>query len=388
MAALLLICGLASYLLLETGDILLLETGDKLKLELDDSPNVSPTSGTLSQGATQQLTAAQFTGGTVTWSSNATGIATVNGSGIVTAVAHGQATSQTATITATGVANPSETGTYVVAVSAVSVSVTPTSTSIGTDATVQLSSTVTGAVTTTVTWSLVSGSGSVDSNGLYTAPSSATTAVVRATSTVDTARYSQCTITVTATRVVEAVAPYGTAYTGQSIGYTVYNADGTVAQARTTSGVIEITGGTGIYVVGYAAAQSFAGLIVWDAPTGLDPYVQEIEPYISGTTRVIVAVAPYGVLYTGQSIGYTIRNTDGTTTPAPGQAFTTSGVIEIASLGIYLVQITTTTSASFVVVWSAPSGLDPYVLPISVSQIASSGSGSGGSIFSRIQTGY
>jgi len=55
--------------------------------------------------------------------------------------------------------------------------------------TAQLDSWVTGNTTQTVTWAKVSGAGSVDSNGLYTAPSgitSPTEAVISATSTVDT----------------------------------------------------------------------------------------------------------------------------------------------------------------------------------------------------------
>jgi len=56
--------------------------------------SVSPTTATLSIGGTQQLTAtvANLTNKNVTWASSTTGVATVNSSGLVTAVAAGSAT--------------------------------------------------------------------------------------------------------------------------------------------------------------------------------------------------------------------------------------------------------------------------------------------------------
>ncbi len=88
---------------------------------------------------------------------------------------------------------------------------------------------------------------------------------------------------VTGSRGVVALAPYGAAYTGLTIGYTLYADDGTTFQAYTTTGVAEISG-TGIYIVGFTAAITDDVLLVWDAPMGLDPFVREINPIPAAAT--------------------------------------------------------------------------------------------------------
>lgn len=355
-----------SYLLLENGtDRLLLESGAGLLLLESISPAVSPPSATINQLATQSLTASNFTGGAVTWSSSNPAAATVNSSGVVTGVAHGQATAQNSTITATGVSVPSETATSVITVRAVAVTVAPTTGSIGVNATLQVTPTVIGSTNTAVTWSVVSGGGSVNGSGLYTAPATATTADVRATSTADTNRFADCTITVTLNRVIDIQAVYGSGFTGASIGTTIYNPDGTIYQAHTTVGVNELSG-TGIYGIEDNLPQSFFGLIYFDPPagSGLDGYVHIIRPWYSGTTYQDIPLAPYGLAYSGGAgfsggtVGYKIISAVDMSTVLV--AHTTVGVVEYGSLGIYGIPNTYNLTQAGILIWDAPTGVQPF----------------------------
>ena len=61
----------------------------------------------------------------------------------------------------------------------------------------RIAATVSGAANTAVTWSVVeSGGGTVNSSGLYTAPSTAGTYHVKVTSAADTTKSAQATVTV------------------------------------------------------------------------------------------------------------------------------------------------------------------------------------------------
>jgi uncharacterized protein YjdB len=81
---------------------------------------------------------------------------------------------------------------------AVSVTVTPSMASVQTGRTVQLAAAVSGSTNTAVTWSVVSGGGTVTSAGLYTAPGTAGSATVRATSAADTTKSANAMMTATA----------------------------------------------------------------------------------------------------------------------------------------------------------------------------------------------
>ena len=74
-------------------------------------PTVTPSTASLAVGATLQLSASNFTGNAVTWSSGSGGTATVTTGGLATGTGTG-----TTTITATGVANPSQTATCLLTV--------------------------------------------------------------------------------------------------------------------------------------------------------------------------------------------------------------------------------------------------------------------------------
>lgn len=79
----------------------------------------------------------------------------------------------------------------------VAVSISPPSASLFTGGQQQFTATVTGSGNKAVTWGVVKGAGSVNAAGLYTAPSVAGTAQVRAESTADPSKSATATVTIT-----------------------------------------------------------------------------------------------------------------------------------------------------------------------------------------------
>ncbi|WP_239023302.1 Ig-like domain-containing protein [Flavobacterium endoglycinae] len=160
--------------------------------------SVSPTTATVGLGTTQQLNAtitpANATNQNVTWSSSNTSVATVNNSGLVTAISAG-----TATITVT-TADGNKTASSAITVAAIpvsSVAVSPTSASLYAGNTQQLTATISPANATNknVIWSSSNTSvATVNSSGFVTAVS-AGTATITAT-TQDGNKTSSATITV------------------------------------------------------------------------------------------------------------------------------------------------------------------------------------------------
>ena len=137
---------------------------------------VAPSTATIAVNGTQQLTGTTNSDATIqgkTWTSNATGIATVNSLGLVTGVSGG-----IATITATSLSDGNKIGTSVITVNVpvTGVSISPTSVSIAVGATQQLTPTISPANATNqnVTYSSAnSGIASVSSpGGLITAVAS------------------------------------------------------------------------------------------------------------------------------------------------------------------------------------------------------------------------
>ncbi|MBI1753820.1 MAG: hypothetical protein HY014_18440 [Acidobacteria bacterium] len=112
------------------------------------------------------------------------------------------------TLTATN-AKGSSTATATVTVTpaqGVTVSVSPASATVQAAHTQAFTATVTGATNTAVTWSVQEASGgAVDATGLYTAPATAGTYHVKATSVADTSKSATATVTVTAAPPVVAV---------------------------------------------------------------------------------------------------------------------------------------------------------------------------------------
>lgn len=153
------------------------------------SVTVNPSSASIVAGATQQLTATtldangiSLTGRTISWTSDAPSVATVNaGTGVVLAVAQG-----TATITAN---SEGKTGTSAITVTPIpvaSVTVSPSSASVVVATTRQLTAATKDAGGTTltgrvVTWASDNAAATVDANGLVTGVSVGT-ATITATS--------------------------------------------------------------------------------------------------------------------------------------------------------------------------------------------------------------
>ncbi len=158
---------------------------------------ISPTAPTVAEDGTQLFTAT-VTGTSntaVTWSVEETGGGSVSTTGLYTA----PGTSGTFHVVATSVADTSKTAVATVTVSApvVAVRVSPPTATVQLNSTEQFTALVTGTSNTAVTWSVEeTGGGSVSSTGLYTAPSTAGSFHVVATSDADTTKSAQATVTV------------------------------------------------------------------------------------------------------------------------------------------------------------------------------------------------
>jgi hypothetical protein len=179
--------------------------------------SISPTSATLAAGGTQAFapTVQNTADGNVTWyvnqvngGSSATG--TITSTGLYTAPS--VASQATFTITAVADANTSISASASVTVTPiVSVTVNPHSAAVETAHTLQLSATVVNTTNTAVTWQVsgVAGGnstvGTIDANGLYTAPGSVpspATVTVTAISVADPTKSDSASVTISLTPVL------------------------------------------------------------------------------------------------------------------------------------------------------------------------------------------
>ena len=158
---------------------------------------ISPSSTTLSPGGSKTFTAT-VTGSTdtsVTWSCDA---GTIDQAGDYFA----PSVVGSYTVTATSAASPSVKATAKITVSqtsSVSVAISPTSQTIAIGGQIQFKATVTGSSSTGVTWSTTLGT--IDANGLFTAPNAASTCTITATSVASPSANAKATVTVTASNV-------------------------------------------------------------------------------------------------------------------------------------------------------------------------------------------
>ncbi|MFZ0318427.1 MAG: Ig-like domain-containing protein [Candidatus Sulfotelmatobacter sp.] len=191
------------------------------------SVSVTPTTASAVAGSTttQQFTAiVQGSSNTaVTWTvvagpSSTAG--TITSAGLYTPPSQ----AGTNTVTATSVADTTKSANATVTVTAapvVSVSLSPTSASVAVGATSQFTATVQNATNTSVTWSVdtIAGGnatvGTVNTSGLYTAPVTAGTHTVTATSVADTTKSASASVTVNGLVISPATAIVGASGTQQ-----------------------------------------------------------------------------------------------------------------------------------------------------------------------------
>jgi hypothetical protein len=162
--------------------------------------SVSPTAASLQTGAQQQFSASvSGTSNTaVTWSASSGSIVA---SGVYTA----PSIAGTYTITAVSNSDSTKSGSALIVVSPpqlVSVSVAPGSASVDEATQVQFTATVAGLSNTAVTWAVTRGTGTITQSGLFTAPKSAESDVITATSQGNTAKSASASIIVLPPRSV------------------------------------------------------------------------------------------------------------------------------------------------------------------------------------------
>ena len=213
---------------------------------------VSPASPTVILGATLQFTApvGNATNTAVTWSM--TGAGTISSTGLYTAPAT-LTTPSSATVIATSVADPTKSAGTTLTIPAVAVSVAPPNVSLNGGGSQPFTATVTNATNTAVTWSLT-GLGTLDPNGAYTAPTvvpSQQTATVKATSTADASKSGSAVVTLIPVSVsvspssptvpIKATQQFAAAVAGTSNSAVTWSVSGTGCTGS-TCGTINATG--------------------------------------------------------------------------------------------------------------------------------------------------
>jgi Abnormal spindle-like microcephaly-assoc'd, ASPM-SPD-2-Hydin len=183
---------------------------------------------------------------------------------------------------------------------AVTVRLAPSTTGITTNASVQLTASVSSTSNTDVTWSIVSGGGTVTANGLYIAPGTAGTATVKATSMADVRASALAVITVS--EPVDAVLsgspssiPFGSVTVGSSAtsAITLRNTGNvaiTVFSATTAGSDFAISGSMFPFTLAAGASQT---VNVMFAPSGSGA-VTGSAAFVSNATNSPATIALAG----------------------------------------------------------------------------------------------
>jgi len=208
--------------------------------------SVLPATVSLSAGQTKQFTATVIgtTNKGVTWSVSPA-VGTISSTGLYSAPA-ALTSSQTVTVTATSMADTSKKAAASVTIMpAVTVSVSPTAATMLPSQAQTFTPTVGGTPNTGVTWSIAPATGTISSNGLYTAPATITPTspvTVTATSVADTTKSASATVTlIPPVQITTISLPGGTAGTAYSA-------------------AVSATGGVAPYTWSIASGQLPAGL--------------------------------------------------------------------------------------------------------------------------------
>jgi len=252
-------------------------------------PALAPVTGSLDAGQTLQFTS-PLTGG-VTWTVPPR-IGSISPTGIYSAPSSISST-QTVLVSATSLSNPALSASAVVTLNpttaqSVSVSVTPGAATLGALETQQFSAAVTGTTNTAVNWTLNPGFGTISPTGLYTAPSSissAQTVTVTATSAADPSKSASASVSLAASLSVTPLTTIVPA--SKSVQFAVVGNSGK-AYGWTVNG---IKGGNGI--VGKISPQGVytAPSIPPNPATATITAVENSQPSLTGQASVTVLPA-------------------------------------------------------------------------------------------------
>ena len=304
---------------------------------------VSPSAATISAGQTQQFSAtiAGSASTAVVWSLNPSGVGTINSTGLYSAPAT-SAAPQTVTVTATSQTDNTKWAAALVTVTppAVSVSVSPSDAAISTGQQQQFTASVDNTTNTAVTWSLSPiGVGTIDSTGLYNAPSTLAaqqTITVTATSQADGSQSALALITITPPAVTVNLFPTSTTISAgqqQQFTATVTNTGNTaVAWSLNPPGVGAIDS-TGLYTAPstLAAQQTIAV-----TATSLADSTQTalalitVQPPVPPIASVAPGTAPVGVTQTVTITGNSTRFVQGQTQVSFGTSVAVSNVVVLS----------------------------------------------------------
>ncbi len=246
------------------------------------SVSVSPSTSSLQENGQAQFTATVYgaTNTNVNWSASG---GTISASGLYTA----PPAAGNYIVTATSVADLSKSGSARVSViqpSQISITVSPNSPTLPSGGQQQFSATVSGSSNTAVTWT--TSGGTVTTTGLYTAPPSAGTYAVTATSVADTTKSAAATVTVS-TPVSVSLSPTATSL--QSGGQQQFSAyvSGTSKTAVTWSASAGTISTTGLYT-----APSATGTYTVQAVSVADPTKSASASVVVTATSVSVTISP------------------------------------------------------------------------------------------------
>jgi len=272
----------------------------------------------------------------------------------------------------------------------VAVSLTPTSAALFTGVTQQVTATVTGASDTGATYAITEGAsgGTITASGLYTAPATAGTYHIVATSHADPTRTATAVVTVVAPTAP--TAPAGVTLTptasGNVVTLPVASTPGSYPVGRYALRQGTTPGGETATVVATITPSSFpasfpaqppaaAGQVVYYTVQAGDSQATPLFSAASnevgqrtstltasGVTYPALTQALYGPSATGlaATLGYTIYDT---AVPVAGVlvAHTTSNTSEIPGTGVYSAPLTLDVAwGSVQVVWDAPAGSTSY----------------------------
>lgn len=311
----------------------------------DVAVTIAPTSGNVSQGGTLAFTAT-VTGAankSVTWSVQEAGGGSVDGAGHYTA----PNTNGTYHLVATSVADATRNASVpITVVQGVAVGVTPATITLDQGATNDFTAQVTGSTNTAVTWTVQeTAGGTVTSAGKYTAPATAGTYHVKATSVADTSMNGIATITVRAVAIQMTQTPSAALNQGATFQF-LAGVTGTVTNGVVWSVDEGTTGGsitTGGLYTAPAASGTFHVTATADANSSVKTtFAVTVDAVDISVTPTTAMVLPNATQAFGSSVtGTTNTNVTWSVVEVGGGSINGSGLYTApATPGTYTVKAT------------------------------------------------